>query len=152
VCKICYARAIVQAVTGRPLTLEAWVRSQVSRCGIFGGQSGIGTGFSFSTSVFPCQFHSSGDQLHGKMKKKKLILFITGLHNKPQGRGATVASAAGPFTTKKNSYMGWGNLPFVVITKSCACHTLCPQVNFSITRFHNTVVTSLWTFCEGFSW
>jgi hypothetical protein len=26
---------------------------------------------------------------------------ITGLHNKPQGCGASVASAAGPFTTKK---------------------------------------------------
>jgi hypothetical protein len=31
-------------------------------------------------------------------RKKKLIIFITGLHNKPQGRGASVASAAGPFT------------------------------------------------------
>jgi hypothetical protein len=37
--------------------------------------------------------------LHGK--NKKLITFITGLHNKPQGCGASVASAAGPFTTKK---------------------------------------------------
>ena len=32
---------------------------------------------------------------------KKRIIFITGLHNKPQGCGAFVASAAGPFTTKK---------------------------------------------------
>jgi hypothetical protein len=32
---------------------------------------------------------------------KKRIIFITGLHNKPQGCGASVASAAGPFTTKK---------------------------------------------------
>jgi hypothetical protein len=32
---------------------------------------------------------------------KKLIIFIIGLHNKPQGCGASVASAAGPFTTKK---------------------------------------------------
>jgi hypothetical protein len=30
----------------------------------------------------------------------KLIIFITGLHNKPQGCGESVASAAGPFTTK----------------------------------------------------
>jgi hypothetical protein len=30
-----------------------------------------------------------------------LIIFITGLHNKPQGCGASVAAAAGPFTTKK---------------------------------------------------
>jgi hypothetical protein len=34
-----------------------------------------------STSVFPCQFHSTGATLLGKTKK--LIIFITGLHNKP---------------------------------------------------------------------
>jgi hypothetical protein len=39
--------------------------------------------------------------LHYKEKRKKLIIFITGLHNKPKGCGASVASAAGPFTTKK---------------------------------------------------
>jgi hypothetical protein len=36
-----------------------------------------------------------------KKKTKKLIIFITGLHNKTQGCGASVASAAGPFTTKQ---------------------------------------------------
>jgi hypothetical protein len=30
--------------------------------------------------VFPCQFHSTGAPLQGKTKK--LIIFITGLHNK----------------------------------------------------------------------
>jgi hypothetical protein len=43
--------------------------------------------------------------LHYLEKCKKLIIFlfifITGLHNKPQGCGASVASAAGPFSTKK---------------------------------------------------
>jgi hypothetical protein len=39
--------------------------------------------------------------LHYTEKRKKLIIFITGLHNKPQGCGASVASAAGPFTTKQ---------------------------------------------------
>jgi hypothetical protein len=39
--------------------------------------------------------------LHYKEKRKRLIIFITGLHNKPQGCGASVASAAGPFTKKK---------------------------------------------------
>jgi hypothetical protein len=34
-------------------------------------------------------------------KAKKLIIFITGLHNKPQGYGASVASAAGPLSTHK---------------------------------------------------
>jgi hypothetical protein len=40
--------------------------------------------------------------LHYKEKWKNLIIFIifiTGLHNKPQGCGASVASAAGHFTT-----------------------------------------------------
>jgi hypothetical protein len=31
-----------------------------------------------STSGFPCQFHSTGTPLHGKME-----IFITELHNKP---------------------------------------------------------------------
>jgi hypothetical protein len=33
---------------------------------------------------------------------EKIIIFITGLHKKPLGCGASVASAAGPFTTKKH--------------------------------------------------
>jgi hypothetical protein len=41
-------------------------------------------------------------------KKKKLIIFITGLHNKPQSFGASAASAAGPFTTKlQNNLSLW---------------------------------------------
>jgi hypothetical protein len=32
-----------------------------------------------------------------------IIIFITGLHKKPQGCGASVASAAGLFTTKKRA-------------------------------------------------
>jgi preprotein translocase subunit SecG len=30
-----------------------------------------------------------------------IVIFITGLHKKPQGCGASLASAAGPYTTKK---------------------------------------------------
>jgi hypothetical protein len=94
-------RAMAQAVSRRALTVEARVRSRASPCGICGGQSGTGTGFSPSTSVFPCQFHSTGALLQGKTKK--LIIFITGLHNKPLGCGASVASAAGSFKTKVTS-------------------------------------------------
>jgi hypothetical protein len=45
--------------------------------------------------------------LHYSGKRKKtLIIFITGLHNEPQGCGASVASVEGPFK-KKNSFNLW---------------------------------------------
>jgi hypothetical protein len=78
---VTFGRAIAQPVSRRLPTSEARFRSWVSSCGICGGQRGTGTGFSTSTSVFPCQFHSTGAPLQGKTKT--LIIFITGLHNKP---------------------------------------------------------------------
>jgi hypothetical protein len=60
---------MVQAVSRRPLTAEARFRFRVSPCGICGGQRGTVTGFSPSTSVFPCQFDSTGAPLHEKMNK-----------------------------------------------------------------------------------
>jgi DNA-directed RNA polymerase subunit N (RpoN/RPB10) len=64
----------------------------------------LGQVFPLSTSVFPCRFHSTGAPLLGKGQKKIIIfIFIVGLHNKPQGCGASVPSAAGPFTTKKKT-------------------------------------------------
>jgi hypothetical protein len=53
--------------------------------------------FRFTLSI---SFHRCSTALHGKTKKR--IIISTGLHNKPQGCGASAASAAGPFTTKKN--------------------------------------------------
>jgi hypothetical protein len=94
---------MAQAASRRPLTTEARVRSRVSPCRICGGQSGTGTGFSPSTSVFRCQFHSNGAPLQRKTKKN-LIIFITGLHNMSQACGASVASAAGPFTHTRIRY------------------------------------------------
>jgi hypothetical protein len=43
-------------------------------------------------------FNSIVTPLHGK--RKRLLIFITGLHNKPQGCGAPVTFAVGPFTIK----------------------------------------------------
>jgi hypothetical protein len=51
-------RAMTQVVSHRPLTTEARVRAWVNPCGICGGQSGTGTGFSPSSSVFPSIYHS----------------------------------------------------------------------------------------------
>jgi hypothetical protein len=107
---------MAQVVSRRLPTAEARVRPRVCPCGIFDGQSGTGTGFSPSTSVFPCQFHSTGAPLLGKRQKVIIItIFITGLHKKPQGCGASVVSAAGPFTTKntlsrRNYVNTWSNL------------------------------------------
>jgi hypothetical protein len=50
---------MAQAVNHWTLTTEAWVHAQVSPCGIFGGQCGTGTGFSLSSLVFPCHYHST---------------------------------------------------------------------------------------------
>jgi hypothetical protein len=49
-------RAIAQVVSRRSLTAEARVRAPVNPCGVCGGQSGTGTGFSPSSSGFPCQY------------------------------------------------------------------------------------------------
>ena len=50
---------MAQAVSRWPLTADARVRSRVSPCDICCGQSGTVTGFSPSTSVFACQYHST---------------------------------------------------------------------------------------------
>jgi hypothetical protein len=89
---------MAQAISRRPPTAEARVRSRFGPCVICGGQCGTGTGFSMSTLVFPCKFLSTSASLHGKARK--LITFTTGLHNKPQGCGASVPSTAGPFKKK----------------------------------------------------
>jgi hypothetical protein len=52
-------RAMAQVVSRRPLTAEARVRDRVNPCGICGGKSCTGTGFSQSSSVFPSIYNST---------------------------------------------------------------------------------------------
>jgi hypothetical protein len=98
--KVSAGRAMAQAVIRRPLNAEARVRSR--------GQSMWDLWWTkwhwdrFSPRVLrfsPVNFIPP--VLHYKEKRKKLMIFITGLHNKPQGCGASVASAAGHCTQKK---------------------------------------------------
>ena len=51
--------ALVWAVNCWPVTTEGWVQSQASQDGICSVRSGTGTGLSPSTSVVPCQYHST---------------------------------------------------------------------------------------------
>ena len=108
---------MAQAVSRRPPTSEARVRSRASPCGIFGGQSGTGTGFSPEYFGFPV--NSIPPVLHQTEKrKKKLIIFIPGLYNKPQGCGASVACAAGPFSTKKKQSPSASKKIFSIVWKA----------------------------------
>ena len=38
----CFGHAMAQAVSHQPTTVEAWVQSQTSSCGICGGQRALG--------------------------------------------------------------------------------------------------------------
>jgi hypothetical protein len=59
VSKLWLRRAMTRAVSRRPLTAVARFRTRVNPCGICVGQSGTGTGFSPSSSVLPCQYHTT---------------------------------------------------------------------------------------------
>jgi hypothetical protein len=50
---------------------------------------------------FPLSVHSTCDPLLGKGQKIIIFVSITVLHKKVSGCGASVTSAAGPFSTKK---------------------------------------------------
>jgi hypothetical protein len=75
-------RGVAQAASRRPLTSEARVCSRATPCGVCGGQSGTGTDFSPSSSVFPYQHNSTmpvravvSPHRHEQLKALQLKLF-----------------------------------------------------------------------------
>jgi hypothetical protein len=65
-------RAMAQAVRRRPLTAEARVRVRVNPCGICGGQSGTGTGFSPGSSVSPVNIIPLGAAVQRRFSPSKI--------------------------------------------------------------------------------
>jgi hypothetical protein len=124
---------MAQTHSRRPLTAEARVQSWVSPCGICSGQSGTGTGFSPSTSVFPCQFNSTGAPLNGKTKK--LITFITGLHNKHQGCGASESICCGALHTHTQT----NKTPINSVFSAASLHQC------SILTFRSSITDAIWS-------
>jgi hypothetical protein len=107
--RLCLAYKLVNYIYDNEKAKQSEVRG--TNTGQVGGRSGTGTGFSPSTSVFPCQFHYTCAPLLEKGQQIIIIIvtFITGLHNKLQGCSASVASPAGPFTNKKKVHTKMAN-------------------------------------------
>jgi hypothetical protein len=51
---VCVGRAVAQAVSYWPVSVEAQVQTKANGCGICGGLSGFGAGLSVSTSFPSC--------------------------------------------------------------------------------------------------
>jgi hypothetical protein len=83
-----------------------------------------------------------------KIEKKLIILFfifITGLHNKPQGCGAPVASAAGPFSEKKllTKEVHKHSLMVTILTGTfVGDEPILPRMNLSPSEIYLTVIST----------
>jgi hypothetical protein len=93
---------MAQAVSRRHLTAEARVDPASVRVGFVVDKVALGQvflrvlRFSLSASFHRCFITWKNE------KQNLIIIFVTMLHNKSEGCGASVQSAAGPFTTKEN--------------------------------------------------
>ena len=121
-------RAMAQAVSCRPPTAEARVRSRGQSIWDLWWAKWHWDRFFSEYFGFPLSllFHRCS------ITKKKLIIFITELDNKPQGYGASVASAAGHFTTKK--IHGFNN--FKIMQNIC----VEPAVNWTESFFVYNII------------
>jgi hypothetical protein len=73
---------VAQAVSRWPLTTDARLRARAGSCWTCGGQSGTGTGCPPSSSVFPCQYHST----------VAVYSHLWGMNARPLGRSSETVS------------------------------------------------------------
>jgi hypothetical protein len=94
----CIGHAMAKAVSHRPLTAEARVCTRVSPCGVCGGQSDTGTGFSpCSLFSLPVSFHHIDQKMaavhgmfyiippHNGNDHSTMTVYLLGVNNRPFG-------------------------------------------------------------------
>jgi hypothetical protein len=87
--------AMAQAVSRRTLTAKAWVHTRINPCGIYGEQSDTGTGFSPSSLILPCQYHSTV-AVHTRVSSRRWTIgpFVTAVQRRSLTR-STLTSWVG---------------------------------------------------------
>jgi hypothetical protein len=116
-------------------------------------------GFPLSVSFHRCS-------ITWKNEKKKLTVFITGLHKKPQGCGASIASAARSFTTTRKNDIpytntlcgldaGFSNVTGEASNSHWAVHQWCTNSRHSVVRAttfgtvaSNSIGSSVWNLLQ----
>jgi hypothetical protein len=127
---------MAQVVSRRPVTAEVRVRARFNPCGICGGQSGTGTGFSPSSSGLPCQYHSIVTlQTH-------IIWKVLNMLTK---RAASTLGSDPPHLQGKNrlqDYLGLGVCSLLRVVISCRLTTKCFCIYCQVVSCFSWNVTS----------
>jgi hypothetical protein len=142
-CKPSIGRAMAQAVSRRPLTADARVRSRVSPCGICGLQSGTGTGFfPPNTSVFPVLHYSekqkNTNHLRVPSQKKKSSTEYPNDGQNELVTHRTITRATSPITAWKltSAYKVYRKCYRSLYCRSICNHIL--SIRFHVERNHRT--------------